>query len=50
MRVMVGGPALRFEPQLASLLGTDVATYHADDAHTQALALVKQSLASTPRA
>jgi methylmalonyl-CoA mutase cobalamin-binding subunit len=46
LRVMVGGPALRFEPQLATLLGADVATYHADDAHTQALALVKQSLST----
>ncbi|NDC61474.1 MAG: hypothetical protein EBZ60_05600 [Betaproteobacteria bacterium] len=42
MQIMVGGPALRFEPRLAEILGADLSTSHADEAHVQALALVRR--------
>ncbi len=49
MQVMVGGPALRFEPQLAAILGADLATCHADEAHVKALSLVQAAQALTQK-
>ncbi len=49
MWVMVGGPALRFEPQLATVLGADMACFHADEAHVKALALVQAAQPMTQK-
>lgn len=41
LQIMVGGPLLRFEPELATLVGADFSTTHADEAQTLAACRVQ---------
>ena len=50
VQVMAGGPLLRFQDDLASLVGADFACLHADQAHAQAvLHIQKKSILSSVR-
>ena len=41
LQVMVGGPLLRFEPNLAALVGADFSSLHADEAQSKAAECVQ---------